>query len=140
MASSCLHAYQSGYANQRFLDNADQFSEEQGVRNENFQHSLLNEKGQFSSYSQQLNTPQYGGIEVVKEDEQLINNKKSRSITSKGRSSFSDIAKQIQKKKNKKKKGASRYSFRGMAKSTKKESVPTFNFGLKRRAKTTQDY
>ena len=139
MASSCLHADQSGYANQRFLDNADQFSEEQGVRNENFQHSLLNEKGQFSPYSQQLNTQQYRGIEVIKEDDHRINNKRNLSTTSKGRSSFSDIAKQLQKKKKKKKKGTSRYSFRGMAKSTKKESVPTFNFGLKRRAKTTQD-
>ena len=63
-------------------------------------------------------------------------NKKNRSITSKGGFSFSDMAKKTQKKK---KKGASRYSFRGMAKSTKKESVPTFNFRLKRRAKTTQD-
>ena len=130
MASSCLHAYQSGYANQRFLDNADQFSEEQGVRNENFQHSLLNKKGQFSPYSQQLNTQQYRGIEVIKEDDHRINNKRNLSTTSKGRSSFSDIAKQLQKKKHKK--GTSRYSFRGMAKSTKKESVPTFNFRLKR--------
>ncbi len=129
MASSCLHAYQSGYANQRFLDNADQFSEEQGVRNESFQHSFLNQKGQFSTYSQPLNMPQYGGIEVVREDDQRINNKKKRSITSKGGFSFSDMAKKTQKKK---KKDASRYSFRGMAKSTKKESVPTFNFRLKR--------
>jgi hypothetical protein len=136
MASSCLHAYQSGYANQRFLDNADQFSEEQGVRSENFQYSLLNEKGPFSPYSQPLNTPQYGGIEVVKEDDQRINNKKSRSITSKGGFSFSDMAKKTQKKK----KGSSRYSFRGMAKSTKKGPVPTFNFRLKRRTQTTQDH
>ena len=132
MASSCLHAYQSGYANQRFLDNADQFSEEQGVRSENFQDSLLNQKGQFSTYSQPLNTPQYGGIEVVKEDD----NKKSRSIKSKGGFSFSDMAKKTQKKKN----GSSRYSFRGMAKSTKKGFVPTFNFRLKRRTQTTQDH
>ena len=121
MIVTLLYADKSGYADQRFIDQANQFDEEEGVRTGYLRYRPLNTED--SRQRTGLITPEYRGIEVVTESNDIKNNKSS----SKPRFSFSEMAKTIRKNK----KGSSHYSFKNMANRIKKESVPTFNFKLK---------
>jgi len=116
-----LYADKSGYADQQFIDQANQFDEKEGVRTVYLRYGPLNTED--SRRRTGLITPEYRGVEVVAERDDIKNNKSS----SKPRFSFSEMAKTIRKNK----KRSSPYSFKNMAKRIKKESVPTFNFKLK---------
>jgi hypothetical protein len=120
---SVLYGNRSNYADQQFLDNATQFNEAQGVRNENFQGSSAISPQQIYYYA-----PAYSGIEVVTKKETQDADYKPKP---KRGLSFSDMSKKIQKRKTQ----LPKYSFRNMARFTKKRTVSTSNLKLKKRSK-----
>ena len=103
-----IFAYRSPYASQTFIENANQFNEQQGIRSDQTMHT---------NSSRDI-IPEYSGIEVERSEP-----KPKTSTSSRSGFSFSDMAKNLQKQPKEKRV----YSFKNMATSTQKVKIPTSN-------------